>query len=1119
MTISLRHAVHGVALFAASHLFAATYFVDANRPDDNGAGTSWVTAKKTIQAAVDLTTRGDTVLVTNGIYNQGSRITPGFTLANRVVITNDIVVKSIHGASETFIEGSGSEHFGTENAIRCVYMSRGSLEGFSLINGATLAYPTYASPFDHQGGGIYMVAQSMGTALKNSIIANCKATSGGGAAKGRISNSLLHNNIAVQHGGATWECASINCTMSKNTAGLGGGTVLGWSYNCIIWGNTLLNGSSNNYHDSDVASSWTTSNPLFVDAENNDFHLSNSSPCRDTGDNFYALGPCDLDGNTRIYTNKVDFGAFENGSSKHIPDVNIGEPSTFFVDAARPDDSGDGSSWLTAKKTIQAAIALTIDGDRVIVTNGVYNVGTTVIPGYTLRNRVVITNQITVQSVNGAKTTIIEGSGSSHFSLPSAVRCVFMSKGLLDGFTLKDGATLAHPAYPHPFEHRGGGVCMAGFALDAEIRNSIIENCKATSGGGTANGRVNNCVLWKNAAIQHGGGSWECNLLSSTLTKNAATAGGGSASDRSFNCIICDNTATDLPYYNCYASESDASWVSNSPGFVDPLNGDFHLLPNSPCRDNGHNLFSTTSYDIEGQDRILNQTIDFGAHEYALSITVVFDPNGGEVQPLSQTATFGKVYGLLPMPTPPFSTRVKPMFDGWFTEEGHPITAASLVTTPANHTLHARWTTPAYLSDPADDDLLTGTGAYDGYLFAEQDFGDHSAVSVLGTFTLNITSLAGKFTAKAVTRNGVFAFNSRAWSSVDEGDGTCSATVTLNGGERLDLHVRQNRIWGSLAGGKLGDETLTLDGARNRFKDRSDAAAQAALSVFTGYYTASLPVLETLALGAADAAPQGTGYLTLQIGAGGSAKVAGVLADGTSLSMSSRALLFDDAGGWVCVPVFAPFNTRKGWIGGLLWINPDTRAVVTDRELGWLLRWEQGKGWPTDFAELLDVCGGFYVKPPALAPAYRFGVEIGPVPYFFTGGSVDFVAEALPVDLGVTASAAGMVIEKGTWPQLTAGGYVYGGPNSALASLNFSPLTGVFRGTFYVYYDYLLLNGRLQHKKAQVLYAGVITPVRGDAFEEEPAGSGYCLVPDNDPLVKPYNLKRSFPSTLKTLPR
>lgn len=502
----------------------------------------------------------------------------------------------------------------------------------------------------------------------------------------------------------------------------------------------------------------------------------------------------------------------------------------------------------------------------------------------------------------------------------------------------------------------------------------------------------------------------------------------------------------------------------------------------------------------------------------ANSYTVTFDAENGTVTPGSGTVAFGSAYGELPVPQSPSTARLPYTFDGWQTAGGQAVTADTLVATAGDHTLHARWTAPAYLSDPAEDDLFSGTGAYDGYLFAEQSLGENPAVSVLGTFSLKITSLAGKFTAKAVTRYGVFAFKNRAWGSVDESDGTCSASVTLTGGERLNLQVRQNRIWGSLSGGNLGDERLTLDGSRNRFKDRSDAGAQAVLAAFTGYYTASLPVREALALGAADAAPQGTGYLTLTIGADGSAKVAGVLADGTSLSMSRRVLLFADAGNWVCVPVFAPLYAKKGWLGGLLWIKPDTRAVVTDRELGWVLRWEQGKGTPTDFAVLLDVCGGFYVKPPALAPDYRFGAEVGPVPYFFTGGSVDFVAEALPVDIGVTASAAGMVIEKGTAPLLTTGGYVYDGPNSALAKLKFSPQTGVFRGMFYVYYDYLF-NGSLRHKKVQVPYAGVITSVVGDAFEEQPAGSGYCLVPDSAPLVKPYNLKRSYPATLDPLQR
>ena len=36
--------------------------------------------------------------------------------------------------------------------------------------------------------------------------------------------------------------------------------------------------------------------------------------------------------------------------------------STYYVDASKTDDSGDGASWSTAKKTIQAAVDLTVDG-------------------------------------------------------------------------------------------------------------------------------------------------------------------------------------------------------------------------------------------------------------------------------------------------------------------------------------------------------------------------------------------------------------------------------------------------------------------------------------------------------------------------------------------------------------------------------------------------------------------------------------------------------------------------------------------------------------------------------------------------------------------------------------
>jgi len=75
--------------------------------------------------------------------------------------------------------------------------------------------------------------------------------------------------------------------------------------------------------------------------------------------------------------------------------------------------------------------------------------------------------------------------------------------------------------------------------------------------------------------------------------------------------------------------------------------------------------------------------------------------------------------------------------------------------------------------------------------------------------------------------------------------------------------------------------------------------------------------------------------------------------------------------------------------------------------------------------------------------------------------------------------------------------------------------TGIFKGSFRLYYDYTF-NGRLTHKT--VSYAGVLTPTRSDAFADQPSSQGYYLVPDNDPAPKAYRLKRSFPVWLDTAP-
>lgn len=485
--------------------------------------------------------------------------------------------------------------------------------------------------------------------------------------------------------------------------------------------------------------------------------------------------------------------------------------------------------------------------------------------------------------------------------------------------------------------------------------------------------------------------------------------------------------------------------------------------------------------------------------------TVTFDADGGNAEFESRAYDVYNAYGKLPT-----ASRRGYAFGGWRTGPGGTgwlVTPSTAVTTLSDHTLYADWVKDDYVSAPEADAQLTNVGSCDGYFYSETAFGTGAVKAVRGTFSLKITGLAGKLTAKAAVQKGSLSFSATAWTSTE--GGTCRALMTTRAGERLDLYVRQNRVWGTL---EASGEILSLDGARNNFSNAKDAEAQAILNGFKGYYTLQLPVSDSVNAGCVEAAPAGVGYLTLTVGSGGSAKLAGVLADGTSVSQASRLIYFGDAG-WACVPFFVPLYTRKGWAGGLMWIDGDKRVLVTDRDLGWYVRWEKPGAGPDGFSEILDACGGFYNTLPSLASQYLFGVDADIVPYYYTAGTSEWVTNALPEAVAVAVDGTRMTMAKGTAPVKVGGVYTYDGANSSLATLIFTVKTGVFKGKFNVYYDYDQ-SGKPQHKAVSVPYAGVLAPVRDQAFENLPQGLGHCLVPDNNPTVKAYKIKRSFPVML-----
>ncbi len=172
------------------------------------------------------------------------------------------------------------------------------------------------------------------------------------------------------------------------------------------------------------------------------------------------------------------------------------------------------TSWVNAATNIQDAIDVASSGDTVLVNDGVYDSGGGVTPGHSCSNRVIITKDITVKSINGLENTIIFGKGPIG---NKAVRGVYMSAGILEGFTVSNGHTWT--SGNRYYNQAGGGVYL--YCGDTMITNCIISsNAAKDSGGGVCYGIVNNCTISGNSA-KWGGGAYRCTVNNSTISVNS----------------------------------------------------------------------------------------------------------------------------------------------------------------------------------------------------------------------------------------------------------------------------------------------------------------------------------------------------------------------------------------------------------------------------------------------------------------------------------------------------------------------------------------------------------------------------------------------------------------------
>ncbi len=325
---------------------AATYYVSTSGNDAN-TGIAWDTAKKTIQAGVDVAGNGDTVLVTNGEY----------VLSGQIVVANNIAIRSVNGPAGTIVNGNGHS--------RCFYLGPDcTLDGFTLTNGyaldptaaygggasgGTLSNCTLSGNSAGTAGGAYqstlnnctLSGNSAGTAggayestLNNCVLSGNSAYLAGGAYQSTLNNCVLSGNFTATYGtgGGAYQSALNNCTLTSNSAFIASAAYQSTLNNCIVYYN---NGTPQCYDvtmrytcapDAPAGDGNITSAPMFVDKNNENYRLAVGSPCINTGNNSLAPTNCsrvDLDGNLRIWNITVDMGAYEYGSVPPNPAVPV----------------------------------------------------------------------------------------------------------------------------------------------------------------------------------------------------------------------------------------------------------------------------------------------------------------------------------------------------------------------------------------------------------------------------------------------------------------------------------------------------------------------------------------------------------------------------------------------------------------------------------------------------------------------------------------------------------------------------------------------------------------------------------------------------------------------------
>ena len=464
------------------------------------------------------------------------------------------------------------------------------------------------------GGGVYN-----GTLNHCALTGNSAGASGGGASGGMLYNCTLTGNSASYGGGAR-DGTLYHCTLTGNSASDGGGAHNDTLYNCIAYYNTApqnpnYSGSTLNYCCTlPMPSSGNgnfTNTPRLGGLTNP--HLTQGSPCTDSGNNAYVFTAVDLDGEARTNGTRVDVGCDEFWANSCTGTLRVailtprgtnavtGYPLSFQADiGGRPLTYvwrfGDGTS--NANETV-VSHAYESSGEYSVILetanlSGSMSATVTVrIVSMAEATRYVATHGNDAadgRSWATAKATI--QAGVAAVTTPGGL--VLVSNGvyatggtfaasLTNRVVIPDAVTVRSVNGPEVTIIQGQGprgnnavrcvyVADGAKLIGFTLTNGFTQVSSGTSGSGggiycdSTAGIISNCILTGNSAY-YGGGTSGGTLYNCMLTGNSAIFGGGVSYGTLYNCNCTNNSASsygggtfDSTLYNCTLTGNSATY-------------------------------------------------------------------------------------------------------------------------------------------------------------------------------------------------------------------------------------------------------------------------------------------------------------------------------------------------------------------------------------------------------------------------------------------------------------------------------------------------------------------------------------------------------------------------------